>query len=77
MTCPKCGSEDVNVMVEQVSGKTKTNKMGCLWTLVRLMLICCTCGLWLLIGRRKETSKTKYKNKTVAVCQGCGNKWYV
>jgi len=77
MTCPKCGSENVNVMVEQVSGKTKTNKMGCLWTLGRLTLICCTAGLWLLVGKRKEKGTTKYKNKTVAVCQGCGNKWYV
>lgn len=77
MTCPKCGSENVNVMVEQTGGKTRTRKTGCLWTLARWSLILCTCGLWLLIGRRKETSKTKYKNKTAAVCQGCGNKWYV
>ena len=32
MTCPKCNSENVNVnvTVEQVGGKTRTRKMGCL-----------------------------------------------
>jgi hypothetical protein len=31
----------------------------------------------LLIGRRKETGKTKFKSKSAAVCQNCGHKWYV
>lgn len=77
MTCPKCNSENINVTVEQVGGKTRTRKMGCLWGFGRLMLILCTCGLWLLIGRRKETSNTKFRNKTVAICQNCGHKWSV
>lgn len=77
MNCPKCGSSNVNVMVEQVSAKTKGRNMGCLWTLARWSLILCTCGLWLLVGKRKSTGKTKFKNNTVAVCQNCGNKWYV
>lgn len=77
MKCSKCGSENINVMVEQTNAKTKTSKMGCLWGTCRLFLIICTCGLWLLVGKRKGTSKTKFKNKTVAVCQNCGHKWYV
>lgn len=77
MICPKCGSENVNVTVEQVSGKTRTRNTGCLWTLGRWTLILCTCGLWLLIGKRKETGNTKFKNKTAAICQNCGHKWYV
>ena len=77
MTCPKCNNENVNVMVEQVGGKTRTRKTGCLWGLGRLMLIFCTCGLWLFIGKRKETDNTKFKNKTAAICQNCGYKWYV
>ena len=81
MVCPKCGSENVLVTSEQVSSKAKTKGrgMGLLWKFGRLMLIICTCGLWLLVGRRKETHKTKtvIKNQTVAICQNCGHKWVV
>lgn len=77
MVCPKCKSENVTVTTEQVSGKTKGSGMGCLWALGRWTLIICTCGLWLLVGKRKGTGKTSFKNQTVAVCQNCGNKWNV
>ncbi len=77
MKCSKCGSDNVKVTLEQTGGKTRTRNTGCLWGLGRLMLIFCTCGLWLLVGRRKKTSNTSFKNKTVAICQNCGNKWYV
>ena len=77
MKCPKCQCENVNVTIEQVSAKTKEKKMGCLWRIGRAFLIIMTCGLWLLVGRRKGTGKTKFKNKTVAICQNCGYKWYV
>lgn len=77
MICPKCGSENVNITVEQVSAKTKKKGMGCLWGIFRGLLILCTFGLWLLIGRRKGTDKTKFKNNTVSICQNCGNKWKV
>lgn len=77
MVCPKCGCQNVVVTSEQVSAKTKGRKMGCLWSLGRLCLIVCTCGLWLLVGKRKTTGKTTYQNRTVAICQECGNKWQV
>lgn len=77
MKCPKCGSENVTVTNEQVSAKTKSSGMGCLWTICRWFLILCTCGLWLLVGRRKGTGKTKFKNITVGICQNCGNKWEI
>ncbi len=77
MVCTKCGSENVTVTVEQVSAKTKKKSIGCLWSVMRIMLIICTCGLWLLIGRRKGTDNTKFKSNTVAICQSCGNKWVV
>lgn len=76
MVCPKCKSENVTVTTEQVSAKTKGRGMGCLWSIGRLMLIICTCGLWLLVGKRKGTGKTKIKNKTVCLCQNCAHKWY-
>lgn len=77
MKCPKCGSENVTVTNEQVSAKTKSSGMGCLWTICRWFLILCTCGLWLLVGRRKGTGKTKFKNIMVGICQNCGNKWEI
>ena len=77
MVCPNCNSENVTVTVEQVSAKTSGRSMGCLWSLGRLMLIICTGGLWLLIGKRKGTGKTKFANRTVALCQNCGNKWQI
>ena len=77
MICPRCGSDNVNVVLETVSAKTKKKGVGCLWTVGRIFLIICTCGLWLLVGRRKGTDKTTFKNKTVALCQNCGRKWYV
>lgn len=77
MICPKCGSENVTVTTEQISAKTRAKGKGCLWTLGRWMLICCTAGLWLLIGKRKGKSTTQFKNTTVAICQNCGNKWEI
>ncbi len=75
MTCPKCGSENVAVTIEQTGGKTKTKKTGCLWKMGRGLMIFCTLGLWLIIGKRKETSDTKFKTKTIAICQNCGHRW--
>lgn len=77
MTCPKCGSENVSVTNEQVAGKTKTSHMGCLWSIGRLCLIICTCGLWLLVGKRSKTGKTSFTHTTVGICQACGNKWTI
>lgn len=76
MKCTKCGSENVMVTVEQVSGKTKTNHTSIVRKFMRFFLILCTCGLWLLVPERKENGKIKFKNKTVCICQDCGNKWY-
>lgn len=73
MVCPKCNSENVNVQV--VTDKIKTNHTGILHSLGRLTLILCTCGLWLLVPKRKENSKVK--NSNIAVCQSCGHSWKV
>ena len=67
MNCKKCGSENIQV----VQGNSSTHGKGILFSLGRLVLIVFTCGLWLLIGKRKG----KVKTKTRAVCMNCGNKW--
>lgn len=77
MKCPRCGSENVNVTLEQDYSRTSYNSRGCLWTICRWFLIFCTCGLWLLVGRSKGRSKTKYHNKTIAICQNCAKTWSV
>ena len=77
MNCPKCNSTRIQVTTEQASAKTKEKGMGCLWAIGRSLLICCTFGLWLLIGRRRGTGKTKFVNRTVCICQDCAYKWYV
>ena len=77
MVCPKCKSENVNVTSEQTSAKTGTKGTGCLWEIGRWTLIICTCGLWLLVGKRAGTSSTKFKSKTIAICQNCGKRWNV
>jgi len=75
MVCPRCGSNNVDVQIVQDSAVTRTKKTGCLWGIGRLFLIICTCGLWLLIGKRKSKSTTTYSNHKVAVCKTCGNSW--
>lgn len=77
LKCPKCSSSKVVVTVENTGGKTKQRGNGCLWSIGRFFLIFITCGLWLLVGKRKGSAKTKFVNQTVAICQNCGNKWVI
>jgi hypothetical protein len=77
VVCRKCKSHNVNVFLEQDSAKTKVRGTGILWLIMRLILIFCTCGLWLIIGPRIGTNKTKFNNRKVAICQVCGHKWYI
>lgn len=77
MTCPKCGSENINIVLEQTRAKTSTRGNGCLWGIGRLFLVILTCGLWLLVGKHRGTSNTKFSNQKVALCQNCGYKWSV
>lgn len=77
MTCPKCGSDKVNVNVVQTSATSSTKKKGCLFGIGRVILIICTGGLWLIFGKKKAKTKTSFTNATKAVCQNCGNTWNV
>lgn len=77
MKCPKCGSENVNIQVVQTGAKSSTKNKGCLFTLGRWLLIICTCGLWLIFGRKKSKTTTKFQSKKVAICKSCGHQWDV
>lgn len=69
MRCPRCDSQNIQI----VQGDSRVKGNGCLWSIVRLMLILCTCGLWLLVGKRNG----KIKTSTRAVCMNCGHKWNI
>lgn len=69
MTCPKCGSNNIQV----VQGDSKIKNNGCLWTLGRWFMILITAGLWLMVGKREG----KLKTQTLAVCVNCGHKWRI
>jgi transcription elongation factor Elf1 len=77
LKCPKCGSENVTLSIQQTEGKMRGHHRGLLWHMGRWFLIICTAGLWLLVGRSKGSGKIKYKNKTMALCQACGHTWKV
>lgn len=70
MICPKCKSENVNVVMDTAQ---KIKKSGCLWGIGRTLLIICTFGLWLLVPKRVGHTKSK----AVALCQNCGYKFNV
>lgn len=67
MTCQKCGSENTTIQIIQ------ERKYGSFLTfLVRLILFFWIFLIWLL-SLLIRTSRIK--NKTVAVCNNCGNTW--
>lgn len=77
MKCPKCNSENVIVQSEQVSGKAGHAGSSPLHSLGRMCLIICTLGLWVLVPKHSGSSKMKFKNNTVGICQSCGHKWII
>lgn len=73
MICKKCKSE--NVVVENET-QIKTKRRGCLGWILWILLAIVTFGLILIIPIITN-SKVKSKSKRVAICQSCGNKWYL
>lgn len=77
MKCKKCSSENIKIDYVEVSSLTKTNHTSLVRKLARLTFIIATCGLWLLISKRKENSRTKVKNQKKCMCQNCGYSWSI
>lgn len=75
LRCPNCSASNVQVSMTQTTASTRTRKRGCLWSLIRTLLIIFTLGLWLLVGKSKSKSKTKIKSQKTAICQSCGSSW--
>lgn len=72
MECKKCGSTNITMQNETT---VKTKRRGCLGWFFWIILVLCTFGLLIIIPLITN-SKTKSKNRTVAICQNCGNRWY-
>lgn len=68
MICNKCGSSNIKV---DYNVYVKSKSRSFLWN---LLMVCCTCGfwiLWMLIRKRKE----KVVREKTCICQDCGNVW--
>ena len=75
MKCKKCKSNDVKINMVQVASGGTTKHTSIIEKAGRVTMIGATCGLWALVPKKKETTKTKYKNEKHAVCQTCGYDW--
>ena len=80
MVCPKCKSESVTTQIVQKM-QLKDKHHGIIWWLcigwwwVPIKWMCFTLPalLFAIFGRKKQKIVTK--NKTMCVCQNCGNTW--
>lgn len=72
MVCPNCGANNSQA-ISNVKGKIK--RRGFISTLINLMLICCTCGTWLIIMLIRGGSKGKIKTEVIFVCNECGTEF--
>lgn len=81
MVCPKCGSENVSVSMEQVATKTKKSGVGFgghMNNLARGMTAVCTLGMSNLVWKKSTgTEKSKVQNQKICLCQSCGHSWEI
>ena len=80
MKCPKCGSENVNVqIVNEVELKNKHHGLfwwifvGWWWIPCKWLFLTLPAFIFKLFGRKKQ--KVKNIQKSICVCQQCGNTW--
>lgn len=82
MTCPKCGSENVNVQIVQEQ-KLKDKHHGFIWWLcvgwwwipIKWIVLTIPALIVKIFGHKKQKLVTK--EKKVCVCQACGHTWNV
>ena len=82
MTCPKCGSGNVNIQV--VTETTLKNKhhgviwwllIGWWWVLFKWIFLTIPALLAAIFIPKKQRIETRHRN--VSVCQNCGHRRYV
>ncbi|MDD3192470.1 MAG: hypothetical protein PHE47_01225 [Oscillospiraceae bacterium] len=80
MTCRKCGSANISVQVIN-EVKLKNQHHGIIWWLCigwwwlffKWMFLTLPALIFKIFGHKKQ--KVINKQKTICVCQNCGNKW--
>lgn len=82
MTCPKCGSQNVNVqVVNEVKLKNKHHGViwwicvGWWWIPIKWLFFTLPALIFKVFGRKKQKAVNIQKN--IAVCQDCGYSWEV
>ena len=80
MTCPKCGSENVNVqmvtdtkLVDKHHGCLWWGLVGWWWVPFKWLVLTVPALFAALIGHTKQ--KIKQTHKSMWVCQNCGHHW--
>lgn len=82
MTCIKCGSDNISVQV--INEQQLVNKhhgliwwifIGFWWVPIKWLFLTVPALIFAIFGRKKQ--KIKNTQKSIAVCQNCGNKWDV
>jgi hypothetical protein len=74
MVCKKCNNDDISIIAD-TQGKIK--RRGCLSSIINLLLIVCTMGLWLIWVILRSGSKGSITTKSKAICKKCGYQWYL
>lgn len=79
MQCPQCASEDVRIDFVQTAGKAAHHGVGLgghTNNAMRGLVAMSTLGVSNLVWKKsKGTSKTKFKNERMGLCQSCGASW--
>lgn len=81
MVCPKCGSENVTISMEETGSKTKKTSVGFgghVNNAARAFTAISTLGMSNLVWKKsKGEEKTKNVMQKVCLCQNCGHSWTI
>lgn len=81
MVCPKCGSEDINISMEETGSKTKKTSVGLgghVNNTARAATAMMTLGMSNLVWKKsKGDAKTKTILQKFCLCQNCGHSWKI
>lgn len=79
MICPSCSSENVTIEFVQTGGKAGHRGVGLgghTNNAARGLMAISTLGMSNLVWRKsKGSTKQKFKNTRMCLCQGCGHSW--
>ena len=79
MKCPKCGSDNVMITMENVGSVTNKHGNGLgghVNNTARAFTAVCTLGMSNFVWKKsKGNEKTKVVTQKVCLCQNCGHSW--